>query len=183
MAGEQSGISIGGITIEGCLSCNPAKSILQTDVRSCNSIITIVFFINLWWSKNKNPRFLWFTLQRYNNFLIYATGTFIKNKNYRKLSLKLTKITFSLPKLQIISFWEALWGIRGVYAGYSWGIHGIYVCIGYVSGMYRVCVGKVSKGTGREGGGMPTTDEHGWTRKKEYRHPCSQTRRNLNYPN
>ena len=76
-----------------------------------------------------------------------------------------TKITFSLPKLQIISFWEALWGIRGVYAGYSWGIHGIYVCIGYVSGMYRVCVGNVSKGTGRVGGGMPTTDEHGWTRK------------------
>ena len=60
-----------------------------------------------------------------------------------------------------------LWGIRGVFVGYSWDIH-----------MYRVCVGKVSKGTGRVGGGMPTTDEHGWTRKKEYRHPCSQARRN-----
>ncbi len=65
----------------------------------------------------------------------------------------------------LLSFLEALWGIRGVYAEYSWGIHGIYVCIGYVSGMYRVCVGKVSKGTGREGGGMPTMDEHGWTWK------------------
>ena len=51
-----------------------------------------------------------------------------------------------------VSFLEALWGIRGVYAEYSWSIHGIYVCIGYVSGMYRVCIGKVSKGTGREGG-------------------------------
>ena len=114
-----------------------------------------------------------------------------------------------------LSFLEALWGIREVYAEYSWGIHGIYVCIGYVSGMYRVCIGTVSKGTGRVGGGMPTTDEHGWTwkhgnimkdnidnlrpnqyplgatrgmdrprmstdghGKKEYRHPCSQTRRN-----
>ena len=46
------------------------------------------------------------------------------------------------------------WGIRGVFVGYSWDIR-----------MYRVCVGKVSKGTGRVGGGMPTTDEHGWTRK------------------
>ena len=55
------------------------------------------------------------------------------------------------------------WGSvhRGAYAGYSWSIRGIYVCIGYVSGMYRVCIGNVSKGTGREGGGMPTTDEHG----------------------
>ena len=42
---------------------------------------------------------------------------------------------------------STLWGIRGVYAGYSWGIHGIFICIGYVSGMYRVCVGKVSKDT------------------------------------
>ena len=56
---------------------------------------------------------------------------------------------------------EALRGIRGVYAEYSWGIHGIFICIGYVSGMYRVCIGNVLKGTGREGGGMPTTDEHG----------------------
>ena len=32
-------------------------------------------------------------------------------------------------------------------------------------------------------GDIPTADEHGWTRKKEYRHPCSQARRNLNYPN
>ena len=61
---------------------------------------------------------------------------------------------------------STLWGIRGVYAEYSWSIHGIYVCIGYVSGMYRVCIGKVSKGMGRVGGGgMPTTDEHGRTRK------------------
>ena len=58
-------------------------------------------------------------------------------------------------------------GIRRVYAGYSWGIHGIYVCIGYVSGMYRVCIGNVSKATGRVGGGVPTTDEHGWTRKHD----------------
>ena len=57
------------------------------------------------------------------------------------------------------------WGIHGVYAGYSWSIHGVYVCIGYVSGMYRVCIGKVSKATGRVGGGIPTTDEHGWARK------------------
>ena len=45
---------------------------------------------------------------------------------------------------------EYSWDIRGVFVGYSWDIR-----------MYRVCVGKVSKGTGREGGGMPTTDEHG----------------------
>ena len=45
---------------------------------------------------------------------------------------------------------STLWGIRGIYAGYSWSIHRIYVCIGYVSGMYRVCIGKVSKGTGSE---------------------------------
>ena len=50
----------------------------------------------------------------------------------------------------LLSFLEALWGIRRAYAGYSWNIHGIYVCIGYVSGMYRVCIGKVSKGTGSE---------------------------------
>ena len=31
--------------------------------------------------------------------------------------------------------------------------------------MYRVCIGKASKATGRVGGGVPTTDEHGWTRK------------------
>ena len=50
----------------------------------------------------------------------------------------------------LLSFLEALWGIRRIYAGYSWSIHRIYVCIGYVSGMYRVCIGKVSKGTGSE---------------------------------
>ena len=38
-----------------------------------------------------------------------------------------------------------MWGIHGVYAGYSWSIHGVYVCIGYVSGMYRVCIGNVSE--------------------------------------
>ena len=32
--------------------------------------------------------------------------------------------------------------------------------------MYRVCVGKVSKATGRVGGGIPTTDEHGLARKQ-----------------
>ena len=48
--------------------------------------------------------------------------------------------------------------IRGVFTGYS-----------YVSGMCRVCIGYVSGKCRRElgawGGGMPTTDEHGWTRK------------------
>ena len=58
-----------------------------------------------------------------------------------------------------------LWDICGIFVGYSRSIHGVYVCIGYVSGMYRVCIGKVSKGTGREGGGIPTTDEHGLARK------------------
>ena len=52
--------------------------------------------------------------------------------------------------------------------GYSWIIHGVFICIGYVSGMYRVCIGKVSKETGREGGGMPTTDEHGLHGNTEY---------------
>ena len=60
-------------------------------------------------------------------------------------------VTFS--GFALLSFLEARWGIRGIYVGYSWSIHRIYVCIGYVSGMYRVCIGKVSKGTGREGGG------------------------------
>ena len=59
-------------------------------------------------------------------------------------------VTFS--GFALLSFLEALWGIRGIYAGYSWSIHRIYVCIGYVSGMYRVCIGKVSKGTGSVGG-------------------------------
>ena len=31
--------------------------------------------------------------------------------------------------------------------------------------MYRVCIGNVSKAMGRVGGGVPTTDEHGWARK------------------
>ena len=61
-----------------------------------------------------------------------------------------------------------LWGIHGIYVGYSWIIHGVFICIGYVSGMYRVCIGKVSKETGREGGGMPTTDEHGLHGNTEY---------------
>ena len=52
------------------------------------------------------------------------------------------------------------------FTGYTWGIRGVFMGYTYVSGMCRVCIGKVSKGTGREGGGMPTTDEHGWTRKK-----------------
>ena len=69
------------------------------------------------------------------------------------------------------------WGIRGVFVRYSRGIHMYRVCVGYVSGMYRERV----EGNGARGGGA--TDELGWTRKKEYRHPCSQTRRNLNYPN
>ena len=58
------------------------------------------------------------------------------------------------------------WGIRGVFVGYSRDIHMYRVCVGYVSGMCRVCIGKVSKGTGRVGGGMPTTDEHGLARKQ-----------------
>ena len=48
---------------------------------------------------------------------------------------------------------------------YSRNIRMYRVCIGYVSGMCRVCIGKVSKATGRVGGGMPTTDEHGLARK------------------
>ena len=31
--------------------------------------------------------------------------------------------------------------------------------------MYRVCIGNVSKATGSVGGGVPTTDEHGFARK------------------
>ena len=53
----------------------------------------------------------------------------------------------------------------GIFMEYSWSIHGVFICIGYVSGMYRVCIGNVSKATGRVGGGVPTTDEHGWARK------------------
>ena len=87
------------------------------------------------------------------------------NREVRMLLCALRFVYYHFRR-RFLSFWEALWGIRGVYAEYSWCIHGIYVCIGYVSGMYRVCIGKVSKETGREGGGMPTTDEHGWTRKK-----------------
>ena len=96
------------------------------------------------------------------------------------------------------------WGIRGIFVGYSWDIHMYRVCVGYVSGMYRESV----EGYGARGRGYgwhrkrrvelttisticaqinslwallgdgPPTDEHGWTRKKEYRHPCSQARRN-----
>ena len=75
--------------------------------------------------------------------------------------------SFFSPMLGVSKKWGSVhaWGIHGIYVGYSWGIHGIFICIGYVSGMYRVCIGKVSKGTGSVGGGMPTTDEHGWTRK------------------
>ena len=61
--------------------------------------------------------------------------------------------------------------IRGVFVGYSWGIHMYRVCVGYVSGMYRESI----EGDGERGGL--------WMKqKKEYRHPCSQARRNLNYP-
>ena len=31
--------------------------------------------------------------------------------------------------------------------------------------MYRVCIGNMSKAMGRVGGGVPTTDEHGFARK------------------
>ena len=55
---------------------------------------------------------------------------------------------------------------------YSWDIRMYRVCVGYVSGMYRESV----EVDGARGGL--------WlARKKEYRHPCSQARRNLNYPN
>ena len=45
---------------------------------------------------------------------------------------------------------NTVWGIHGVFMGYSLSIHGVYVCIGYVSGMYRVCIGNMLKATGRE---------------------------------
>ena len=80
------------------------------------------------------------------------------NREVRVL-LSALRFVYQHFRRQFLSFWEALWGIREVYVGYSWDIHGIYVCIGYVSGMYRVCIGKVSKGTGRVGG-------YGWHEKR-----------------
>ena len=73
------------------------------------------------------------------------------NREVRVLLCALRFVYYHFRR-RLLSFWEALWGICGIYAEYSWSIHGIYVCIGYVSGMYRVCIGKVSKGTGSVGG-------------------------------
>ena len=83
------------------------------------------------------------------------------NREVRVL-LRALRFLYQHFRRRFLSFREALWSIRGVYAEYSWDIHGIYVCIGYVSGMYRVCVGKVLKGTGREGGAMDGTEKGGW---------------------
>ena len=41
------------------------------------------------------------------------------------------------------TFWcfEVLWGIRGIFMGYSWSIHMYRLCVGYVSVMRRLCIG------------------------------------------
>ena len=52
-----------------------------------------------------------------------------------------------------------LWGIRGVFVGYSWDIRMYRVCVGYVSGMYRESV----EGDGARGGAMDGTEKGGWS--------------------
>ena len=80
------------------------------------------------------------------------------NREVRVL-LSALRFVYQHFRRRFLSFWEALWGIRGIYAEYSWCIHGVFICIGYVSGMYRVCIGNVSNGTGRVRG-------YGWHRKR-----------------
>ena len=58
------------------------------------------------------------------------------------------------------------------FMGHSRDIRGVFVAYTYVSGMCRVCIGKVSKWTGRVGGGFDNLVERG-------RSSCSLRSRNL----
>ena len=69
----------------------------------------------------------------------------------------------------LLLYYYALWGIHGLYVGYSGSIHGVFICIGYVSGMYRECV--ETYGVQKRFSEMVlTTELHGTARKQEDYH-------------
>ena len=89
-------------------------------------------------------------LQRYNKICVFANFKWKKFRSFKSSkgeccfadTTKGTTVKCIAQRSSILLYTVGcLWGIRGIFVGYSWDIHMYRVCIGYVSGMYRECVG------------------------------------------